>query len=459
MTGSVPPYVYRVNYPEIEVATVLYDFNSKTITLAAIKQDAETGAVSLRFSATNNSEAADFVPVVEVKGARVSSEGMVFDGADDTALGWTSPSTDVKGDKLAPGKTGDFVLTLPRVVGDGFKLLELRPEFPDAVLLELSATDALTEAGTQVAEPALVAFERSPNEQRFWLADLAVTGIQWEPTVPTIGRDVKVTITIENRGRFPADKPAMVLQAGSEDVGNATLGTMDPGASITKQFTWRAKEGLSTFTAVIDPQDQILEGDESNNQTTVNFGGAFLPDLVVASITWEPTDPSIGDTVTFTVIVKNQGKGRAGGSDVEYYLDGSTFQYKQTSLGSIAAGETAIGKFTWSARPGEHSWRVVADDDRDVLESDETNNEKVVTYTGTLTKQPPPGPTPGGAVAHPCSWWTRGRGELPVPRSPYTELCQGQNRKALALREQISYCPFGITLLPEGGCRNPLEGV
>ena len=393
MTGDVPPYVYRVHYSEIEVGAVLYDFNAKTITLSGIEQDRESGAVLLKFSAANNSEAADFVPSVVASASRVSTEGTVFDGSDDAGQGWAPASARVRGGTLAPGKSGEFAMRLTRVVGNGFGHLQLSPERPDAVLLELTATDAETEAGTQKAEPAYVAFERSPNEQRFWLPDLVVTSIQWEPMVPTIGRDVEVRVTVANDGAFPPDNSVLTLRAGGEAVGEVVLGPLDPGTTVIKEFTWRGEDGIDTFTAVVDAQNQVLEGNEANNQTTVTFGGAFLADLVIESITWEPANPSISDTVTFTVTIKNQGRGSAFGSELLYYKDGNNrfpngngpWFYRGGIVGGLPAGGTTVTTFSWPAGAGSHTFRVVADADSDITASDETNNELTITYGADAT--------------------------------------------------------------------------
>ena len=45
------------------------------------------------------------------------------------------------------------------------------------------------------------------------------------------------------------------------------------------------------------------------------------PDLVVEGVTWSPEVPDIGDTVTFTITIRNQGLGPADSSRVAYYID------------------------------------------------------------------------------------------------------------------------------------------
>jgi len=47
-------------------------------------------------------------------------------------------------------------------------------------------------------------------------------------------------------------------------------------------------------------------------------------DLIIKDITWTPTNPSLGETVTFTATIKNQGNGSSSSSRVYFYFDGST---------------------------------------------------------------------------------------------------------------------------------------
>jgi len=99
-------------------------------------------------------------------------------------------------------------------------------------------------------------------------------------------------------------------------------------------------------------------------------------DLIIQDIAWSPPNPSAGETVTFTVTIKNQGSGDAGPSTVEYYVDG--FYKGYDSVSSIPAGGTATKDFTWSAEPGTHRIKAVASYNGSVPESDETNNEREI---------------------------------------------------------------------------------
>ena len=103
------------------------------------------------------------------------------------------------------------------------------------------------------------------------------------------------------------------------------------------------------------------------------------PDLTVEMVTWSPEIPLVGDTVTFTLTIKNQGSSQAGSSRVAYYID-DTYQ-ASTHVNQINPGDTATRTFAWTAQAGSHAIKAVTDSDMSVTESDETNNEKVFAFS------------------------------------------------------------------------------
>ena len=385
MRADLTPSIHELSYPELAPGSVLYDVGRKRVVLESIDHDPVTGGMSLRLNATNNSEAADFAPVVRLRGSRVSASGVMFDGRlssdHDT---WDPLVVRVEGQKLPPGGSGQIDIPLPRrAFGDwrDTPYVPDRSERPDAVVLELAVSDRTVEAETiSVSAPAFVSFARDANEDRFWLPDLVVASIEWEPDVPTIGMDTRVEITVENRGQERSEQAQLAFKVDGETAGETGLGGIDAGESTTKRFEWRAEEGKSTFGASVDPENQIEEGDETNNETSVVFGGAFLPDLIVESITWEPPSPSIGDWVTFTVTIKNQGAGRSGPSYVDYFRDGSTNYFDDDGFDGIPAGESVAEHFTWEVTEGTHTFRAAVDPLSDIVETDDSNNELSVTY-------------------------------------------------------------------------------
>ena len=306
----------------------------------------------------------------------------MLDGGDNVAAGWTPVSLSSRSETLAPGQSGEFRLTIPRVGGEGFRLLEFERERPIAVLLQLTTTDAETQAGTRIADPSYLAFQRSPSESRFWLPDLIATGIRWEPEVPTVGRDVKVIVTVQNQHEtVGAGESALVLQVDGKDVGETTLDAMGPGQSIGVEFTWKALDGASIFGAVVDSRSQVEERLETNNRTTANFGGALVPDLVLESLTWSPISPLVGDTLTFTLVVGNQGDLVSGDFRVYVFLDDGISPTWDLAIAGIGKQQRVTTTYAWTAVAGTHTFRVVVDGFNDLVESDKTNNSATASPT------------------------------------------------------------------------------
>ena len=96
--------------------------------------------------------------------------------------------------------------------------------------------------------------------------------------------------------------------------------TLDVDTTVAKTLTRTAQAGSHAIKAVTNYNKTIIESDESNNEKPVTLS-TITPDLIIETITWSPAHPSIGNKVTFTVTVKNQGSGKAGYSHVAYYID------------------------------------------------------------------------------------------------------------------------------------------
>ena len=163
MKGERPPYAYTAHYPELSSGSVLYESDNKTVLLEGIEHDPDSGEMTLVFSAANGSEASDFAPQVGLTGARVSAAA-ILDGRFDEARGWVPSALQIWGSTLAPGQTGSFELKIPRVgPSDNWRYIPYfrRPEYrPDVVITQLTATDALTDAGTNALAPAYAQFKR-----------------------------------------------------------------------------------------------------------------------------------------------------------------------------------------------------------------------------------------------------------------------------------------------------------
>ncbi|MFC1869649.1 CARDB domain-containing protein [Chloroflexota bacterium] len=223
--------------------------------------------------------------------------------------------------------------------------------------------------------------EKVITSSKIYLADLIIQNITWSPPNPSQWETVTFTVTVKNQGVGSAIASQVNYYFDGSQEGYSVLSSIPAGGTRTATFTWLAKSGKHTITAVADHYDSVLESNESNNFKKVTLSiGSPTADLIIQKITWSPLNPSPGETVTFTVTIKNQGGGNAVASQVSYYVDD---QHGTSAVSSISAGSTADVTFTWPAKSGNHTIKAVADDMDNVSETKETNNGKQTTFSGT----------------------------------------------------------------------------
>ncbi len=148
---------------------------------------------------------------------------------------------------------------------------------------------------------------------------------------------------------------------------------------LTEYLVWVAASGEHTIEIVADSADQMDEIDEDNNTKTVLLPP---PDLLIQGITWSPADASIGDTVTFTATFINQGSNKSQKAEASYYID--SLAMGSLALPEIEPASSATVSFEWAALAGIHNISITADAGNIVTESDETNNDKEISFS-TMT--------------------------------------------------------------------------
>ncbi|MBA7483916.1 hypothetical protein ES707_19433 [subsurface metagenome] len=183
-------------------------------------------------------------------------------------------------------------------------------------------------------------------------------------------------MTIKNQGGGGSAESGVDLLIDDVNADYKALGQIEAGGTAEVTFTWRVKAGTHQIKAIVDLQKDVPESEESNNEKTIAFV-PLPPDLIVEQIAWSPSEPIIGDTVTFTVTVKNQGEGRSDYAHIAYYID--NIQITSDRVNPISTNATDNQTFTWAAIAGEHVIKAFVDYTEVVAESDETNNEKIIT--------------------------------------------------------------------------------
>ena len=189
---------------------------------------------------------------------------------------------------------------------------------------------------------------------------------------------------------------SLVFVVGCSEISGLSA---DLTGTSTKIFTRTAQAGSHTLKVIADSNNEVTENNETNNVKTYMVS-TLAPDLIIESITWSPAYPTIGDTVTFTVTIKNQGSSKASYSYVAYYIERprrwviQVAYLTSASVSPIEPGATVAKTFSWKAEAGLYIFKAIIDEEDQILESDESNNEKSTVTLSILSVSLPPALTP-----------------------------------------------------------------
>ena len=150
------------------------------------------------------------------------------------------------------------------------------------------------------------------------------------------------------------------------------------GGTGTGVTTTRAYGSAGTYTVTLTVQDNA--GATGTTTRTVTVQAPSSPDLVVQSFTYAPPAPTVGQSLTFTVVVANQGAASAGAFRVR--LNGSSLSTTASSA-SLGAGSTRTLTLVLPLTASSETFTVTVDDLSQVAESNETNNVQSLFVTAT----------------------------------------------------------------------------
>ncbi|HEC63045.1 MAG TPA: PKD domain-containing protein, partial [Candidatus Acetothermia bacterium] len=212
--------------------------------------------------------------------------------------------------------------------------------------------------------------------------DLVIQNITYSPSSPAVGSTVSFQVTVKNQGAAAAGAFRIRL-VGAGPAVEASLASLAAGASRTVNLSLPLSQSPETFTATADYYNQVAESDEGNNTSQVTVIGVTpLPDLVIQSVTYSPSSPTVGQVLTFQITVRNQGAASAGGFYVRLQDGGG---HQNASLGGLAAGASHTVALSLPLTASSETFTITADVFGQVSESDEGNN----TYQLTVTTATP----------------------------------------------------------------------
>ncbi|MGH8890677.1 MAG: discoidin domain-containing protein, partial [Acidothermaceae bacterium] len=220
--------------------------------------------------------------------------------------------------------------------------------------------------------------------------DLTVSNVTHSPASPVETDAVTLGATVTNAGTAASAATTVNFYLGTTTVGSANVGALTAGSSTTVSANVGAQTaGSYTPTAKVDEANAIVETNENNNSAS---GSAFTvapiqsADLV-ATTSWSPGNPSGGNTVTFTTVVKNQGNQPSSTSahNVTVTVKDSTGATVKTLTGSasgaIAAGASgSIDDGTWTAANGKYTVTTTVSADSAEASVKQANNTSTAPF-------------------------------------------------------------------------------
>lgn len=253
------------------------------------------------------------------------------------------------------------------VLDVGRKLIKMKADFFNSiisVLLILLMVPGITPGIVSAADGQL-ADDNSSNSTTH--ADLTIEKLYTVPKVLETNSDVEIDALVSNMGDAASDPTSIIFTInGISHLEH--LDPIDPGSDATVSHSWTTpdKEGTVKIAASIDGVDN------SRIEIPPIQVKNPLPDLMIQSIVSDPANPQEGQTLNFTVEVKNQGAATSGAALATYYINGVPGQ--SISIQSLSEG--ASTNFIFSLPPdqvkaGQMKVKVVVDSGNNVLESNE----------------------------------------------------------------------------------------
>ncbi|MEE8418656.1 MAG: CARDB domain-containing protein, partial [Dehalococcoidales bacterium] len=211
------------------------------------------------------------------------------------------------------------------------------------------------------------------------IPDLILSSVTWSPENPEEGATVTFSVNVTNIGEGNAVSSFIYPYVNDELIDSVSIQPIAAGETYIATFSYVVQTGYYDIRLTLDPTDIVQETDEDNNVMLFSLP-PVLPDLIVEDITWSPSDPSVGETIGFSVTVKNQG-GTANGLTRFHYYVGS-FSSGFEAIQPIAADSSVTITFTGVAIADEQEVKIILDPTFQVSESDEDNNEYVTVIEG-----------------------------------------------------------------------------
>ena len=204
--------------------------------------------------------------------------------------------------------------------------------------------------------------------------DLEVSEIEIPSMSPADGEVINISVAITNIGDGATS--ARFLSILYVD-GKATDYEYVNGLEVMErkyvQFTWLGESGMHDILVVVNGERVVKENAYWNNEGYYRIE-VLRPDLEIVSAFYAPEEPAIGENVTISVIVKNNGPGYTiRGVPIDLYTKGIKLGSMQ--IPSLPEGSQTTVIFSYISKGGVQPIKIIIDRLNEFKESNESNNE------------------------------------------------------------------------------------
>ncbi len=216
--------------------------------------------------------------------------------------------------------------------------------------------------------------------------------LSFSPRVPGNGEKVSITAFITNWSEGQALRAKVTFYSGDPDKGGVLIGEaampdiIEAWGTTKVSIQYAFNVGTHKVYAVVDPENEVAETDESNNKSWFEVQVPPKKDLEITNtdIIYSPLQPTQGETVKIAAVVKNSNIDTAKDVAVRFY-DGDPKNngvlIGEDLISQIDGGLTGQAQMNWDTQNkiGIHYIYVVVDEANIIVETNEGNNRAIVT--------------------------------------------------------------------------------
>ena len=218
------------------------------------------------------------------------------------------------------------------------------------------------------------------------LPDLTIQSISTDPKYPIPGETATIEMEIINAGKLTSPASRVTVEVNGGVLGEAEVESLEPGDIAFVSMEWSPTiEGYHDIEVMVDGMDQVFEGiGEDNNAGSLGvLASVPKPDLVIGSIKTDALLPDVGETITFTIEVINEGTKKSDPFKVQVELGLELLRnleitFNETS--GLEPDERMEVHVPWTCESGDWEIVAVADPEGAVEEIFEENNNASRTF-------------------------------------------------------------------------------